>query len=66
MYLSTYDKEASILQQSSILRMILLQWEQRQDQVGQEERRRKSPDDYVSVVLWNTTGSQCQSGTLGH
>ena len=45
--------------------MVLLQREQRQDQVGQEERRRKSPDGYVSVVLWNTTGSQCQSGTLG-
>ena len=65
MYLSTCDKEASILQRSSILRMVLLQREQRQDQVGQEERRRKSPDGYVSVVLWNTTGSQCQSGTLG-
>ena len=26
---------------------------------------RKSPDSYVSVVLWNTTGSQRESGTLG-
>ena len=48
-------KKQVLLQRSMLLRMVLLRREQRQDQVEQENRGRKSSEGYFSVVLWNTT-----------